>query len=117
MTKITKLPQGAIADLTMLQTIPRAVDHVTHEAAVRIKESANELLASAQTVAQKMNELADTIEAHGKIAADNISVFCDDAKHFLETTARLRDRLNGKEEPEINGPSLPRAAQLSDEPF
>jgi polyhydroxyalkanoate synthesis regulator phasin len=95
-----QISQTAIADLSTLLTIPRAVDHVTHETALQIKESANQLLSGAQIVADRMHELADAVSEHGRIAAEEVSRFCEDAKHTLEVMAVLQDRLNGKELPD-----------------
>jgi hypothetical protein len=112
MGKNGRIPVSTVA-INSLPALPKAMDHLCSETAAQVENNAKHLIENAHEVAAKLNELALAIREHGKLAEGRVTKFCADAKHILETSARLQAMLSGEPEGEtIESTRLPEAPQL-----
>jgi methyl-accepting chemotaxis protein len=98
MTTISEYAPKPAADPVQIGKITvEAVDQIGDHAATEIEHTAKQIRDGADDVARRLEQLAEAIRSHSKIASEHTAAFVDKTTQVLETVRALDAKLQKKE--------------------
>lgn len=88
-------PKPAADPLMIGKITIEAVDHIGSKAAAEIEQTAGQIRIAADDVARRLEQLAEAIRDHSRIASEHTAGFVNRTTQVLETIRSLEAKLAG----------------------
>lgn len=95
-TAVSEYAPKTVDPLAIARITIKAVDQIGERAAAEIDEAATQLRAGAEEVAGRLEQLAEAIREHSRIASEHTACFVGKATQVLETVRALDAGLRQK---------------------